>query len=58
MLNVFHRDRRTIRHFWASELLHAPVEGDLRSGSASRRHHRAAVESARSDPRGSSGRLV
>jgi predicted dithiol-disulfide oxidoreductase (DUF899 family) len=28
MLNVFHRDHRTIRHFWASELLHAPADGD------------------------------
>jgi predicted dithiol-disulfide oxidoreductase (DUF899 family) len=27
MLNVFHRDQRTIRHFWASELLHAPTDG-------------------------------
>jgi predicted dithiol-disulfide oxidoreductase (DUF899 family) len=26
MLNVFHRDRGTIRHFWASELLDAPTE--------------------------------
>jgi predicted dithiol-disulfide oxidoreductase (DUF899 family) len=26
MLNVFHRDQRTIRHFWASELLHAPTD--------------------------------
>jgi predicted dithiol-disulfide oxidoreductase (DUF899 family) len=26
MLNVFHRDQRTIRHFWASELLYAPVD--------------------------------
>ena len=28
MLNVFHRDRGTIRHFWASELLYAPTDGD------------------------------
>jgi predicted dithiol-disulfide oxidoreductase (DUF899 family) len=28
MLNVFHRDQRTIRHFWGSELLHAPTDGD------------------------------
>jgi predicted dithiol-disulfide oxidoreductase (DUF899 family) len=28
MLNVFHRDQRTIRHFWASELLYAPTDGD------------------------------
>jgi len=28
MLNVFHRDRDTIRHFWASELLYAPTDGD------------------------------
>jgi predicted dithiol-disulfide oxidoreductase (DUF899 family) len=26
MLNVFHRDRETIRHFWGSELLYAPTE--------------------------------
>jgi predicted dithiol-disulfide oxidoreductase (DUF899 family) len=26
MLNVFHRDGGTIRHFWGSELLYAPVE--------------------------------
>lgn len=28
MLNVFHRDQRTIRHFWASELLYALTDGD------------------------------
>lgn len=28
MLNVFHRDQDTIRHFWGSELLYAPTEGD------------------------------
>ena len=26
MLNVFHRDGTTIRHFWASELLYAPTD--------------------------------
>jgi predicted dithiol-disulfide oxidoreductase (DUF899 family) len=26
MLNMFHRDGATIRHFWASELLYAPVD--------------------------------
>jgi predicted dithiol-disulfide oxidoreductase (DUF899 family) len=26
MLNVFERDRDTIRHFWASELFHAPTD--------------------------------
>jgi predicted dithiol-disulfide oxidoreductase (DUF899 family) len=26
MLNVFHRDGATIRHFWGSELLYAPTE--------------------------------
>jgi predicted dithiol-disulfide oxidoreductase (DUF899 family) len=26
MLNVFHRDGQTIRHFWGSELLYAPTE--------------------------------
>jgi predicted dithiol-disulfide oxidoreductase (DUF899 family) len=28
MLNVFRRDRDTIRHAWASELLYAPTDGD------------------------------
>jgi predicted dithiol-disulfide oxidoreductase (DUF899 family) len=28
MLNVFHRDGGTVRHFWASELLYAPADGD------------------------------
>jgi predicted dithiol-disulfide oxidoreductase (DUF899 family) len=28
MLNVFHRDGDTIRHFWSSELMFAPVDGD------------------------------
>jgi predicted dithiol-disulfide oxidoreductase (DUF899 family) len=28
MLNVFHRDGETIRHFWGSELLYAPTEPD------------------------------
>ena len=28
MMNVFHRDRRTIRHFWGSELFDAPTDGD------------------------------
>ncbi|MGA8369548.1 MAG: DUF899 family protein [Acidimicrobiales bacterium] len=28
MLNVFHRDPDTIRHFWASELFYAPTDGD------------------------------
>jgi predicted dithiol-disulfide oxidoreductase (DUF899 family) len=28
MLNVFHRDQGTVRHFWASELLNAPTDGD------------------------------
>ena len=26
MLNVFHRDGETIRHFWGSELFYAPAE--------------------------------
>lgn len=26
MLNVFHRDGETIRHFWGSKLLYAPTE--------------------------------
>jgi predicted dithiol-disulfide oxidoreductase (DUF899 family) len=26
MLNVFHRDGQTVRHFWASELLYAPTD--------------------------------
>jgi predicted dithiol-disulfide oxidoreductase (DUF899 family) len=28
MLNVFHRDGDTIRHFWASELFYAPTDPD------------------------------
>jgi predicted dithiol-disulfide oxidoreductase (DUF899 family) len=28
MLNVFHRDQGTVRHFWASELLYSPTDGD------------------------------
>jgi len=28
MLNVFHRDGETIRHFWGSELLYAPTDLD------------------------------
>ncbi|MGZ4201426.1 MAG: DUF899 family protein [Thermoleophilaceae bacterium] len=28
MLNVFHRDGATIRHFWGSELFYAPTEPD------------------------------
>jgi predicted dithiol-disulfide oxidoreductase (DUF899 family) len=28
MLNVFHRDGDTIRHFWGSELFYAPAEPD------------------------------
>jgi predicted dithiol-disulfide oxidoreductase (DUF899 family) len=28
MLNVFHRDRDVIRHFWSSELLYAPSDAD------------------------------
>ena len=28
ILNVFHRDADTVRHFWASELLYAPTDGD------------------------------
>jgi predicted dithiol-disulfide oxidoreductase (DUF899 family) len=28
MLNVFHREGDTIRHFWGSELLYAPTDGD------------------------------
>jgi predicted dithiol-disulfide oxidoreductase (DUF899 family) len=26
MLNVFHRDGNTLRHFWASELFYAPTD--------------------------------
>jgi hypothetical protein len=26
MLNVFHRERQEIRHFWGSERLYAPTE--------------------------------
>ena len=28
MLNVFHRDGDTVRHFWGSELFYAPVDDD------------------------------
>jgi predicted dithiol-disulfide oxidoreductase (DUF899 family) len=28
ILNVFHRDGDTIRHFWSSELMFAPADGD------------------------------
>jgi predicted dithiol-disulfide oxidoreductase (DUF899 family) len=28
MLNVFHREGQTIRHFWGSELFYAPTDGD------------------------------
>jgi len=28
MLNVFHRDGETIRHFWGSELFYGPSDGD------------------------------
>jgi predicted dithiol-disulfide oxidoreductase (DUF899 family) len=28
MLNVFHRDGATVRHFWSSELMYAPTDGD------------------------------
>jgi predicted dithiol-disulfide oxidoreductase (DUF899 family) len=28
MLNVFHRDGETIRHFWGSELFYGPADGD------------------------------
>jgi predicted dithiol-disulfide oxidoreductase (DUF899 family) len=28
ILNVFHRDGETIRHFWGSELFYAPTDGD------------------------------
>jgi predicted dithiol-disulfide oxidoreductase (DUF899 family) len=28
MLNVFHRDDQTIRHFWGSELFYAPTDPD------------------------------
>ena len=36
MLNVFHRDADTIRHFWGSELFYAPE--DPGAGSPPRRH--------------------
>ena len=28
MLNVFHRDGETFRHFWGSELFYAPTDPD------------------------------
>ena len=37
MLNVFHRDGVTIRHFWGSELMYAPAEPALRTHAISGR---------------------
>ena len=55
MLNVFHRDGDTIRHFWGSELL---LRADrARTGHAPRRHAGAGVEPVRSHARGPAGRL-
>ena len=56
MLNVFHRDRGVVRHFWNSELFYAPTDDDQDPRHVG--HHRAAVESVRSDTRGPSERLV
>ena len=55
MLNVFHRDGETIRHFWASELFYAPAEPaqDPRHVGADR----AALEPVRPHPRGPRNRL-
>ena len=55
MLNVFHRDGETIRHFWGSELLLRPHRS--RPRSASRRHPRAGLEPVRPDSRGPRTRL-
>ena len=48
MLNVFHRDGDTIRHFWGSELFYAPA---TRARSPPRRHPRTALEPLRPHPR-------
>src|SRR5262245_34856420 len=55
MLNAFHRDSDTIRHFWSSELLYAPT--DSGQESPPRRHHRAVVQPARLHAGGTSARL-
>jgi predicted dithiol-disulfide oxidoreductase (DUF899 family) len=49
MLNVFHRDGETIRHFWGPELFCAPTEPG--QDPPPRRHHRAALERTTSPPR-------
>ena len=54
MLNVFHRDGDTIRHFWGSELLYARRP---RTRPPSRRHARTALEPVRPHPRGTANRL-
>ena len=52
MLNVFHRDGETIRHFWGAELTFAPA---IRAGSSQRWHPRAALEPVRPHARGAPG---
>src|SRR5437867_2544884 len=55
MLNMFHRDGETIRHFWSSGAFLRTNRA--RAGSPPRRHHRAALEPVRPHPRGPRNRL-
>src|SRR6266480_383902 len=55
MLNVFHREGETIRHFWGSELFYAPNRS--RPRSVSRRHPGAGLEPARPHSGGPPDRL-
>ena len=55
MLNVFHRDGETIRHFWGSELFYAPT--DPGQDPAPCRHPRAGLEPVRPHARGTPDRL-
>ena len=55
MLNMFHRDGETIRHFWSSGAFLRTNRA--RAASPPRRHHRAALEPVRPHPRGPRNRL-
>ena len=55
MLNVFHRDGETIRHFWGLGAFLRTSRA--RARSPPRRHHRAALEPVRPHPRGPRNRL-
>src|SRR5262249_8101418 len=65
MLNVFHRDGDTIRHFWGSELVYPPADpgqeprhgGGRGAGPPPRRHPRTGLEPLRPDPGGTRHRL-